>query len=217
MPFGNRSDGEKLVAAWDKIVGNGTDPKPANNINPYDAKIESEDDLVDTDDNNLVTAYSLLSSWGFEHPVGQMMAYHAERILPYTIGQLFTALESTRGSNNVQVAELKESIRGMIAMAYAWAYVIAKTRRLGVKDRNIYPELAELSSTSMGSEERGRLTKSGENKLEVTLGLLLQAYDSAKRQGKQNLQLFYSGSLQMLYACSNEAFGKSQDYTEAAK
>ena len=205
MPLGDRNDAEKLLKDWDRIVGRDEFPKKQSSapLNPYDTQVEDEEDITSNDDINLHTAYTLLATFGFTHPLGEMMAYSAEKRLTYTINQLFSALEQTRGSNNVKVAELKENIRGMIAMAYAWAYVMAKTGKLSVKDRHIFGHIAHLSSTETGSPEREALTKSAEVNLEATLGLLLQALDLAKRQGKSNLQLFYTGSIQMLYSLSN--------------
>jgi hypothetical protein len=215
-PFGDRKDADVLNAAWDKIIGPGDPNAPATpSTNPYDAQIESEEVAPANDDQNLFTAYALLSTWGFEHPLGQMMASYAERKTPYTAHQLFIALDKTRESNKREVQQLKEQIRGMTAMLYAWSYVYARTKMLAVRDRDIYPAIAEISSSDPNSDDRSRLTASAENKLEHTLGVILQALNETSKLGKENLCLFYQGSLQMLYALSNVHYGKGAVYDPA--
>ena len=211
----------KIVDDWDKIVGGPLPERPKSQnlgnseaANPYTGAVQSEIETVSSDDQNLYTAFALLASWGFEHPIGQMMAWHAEQKLPHTIHQMFTALEKTRGSTDESVAKLKENIRGMISMTYAWAYVMSKTDSLSVKDEHVFEEIAKISDAQPESEARKRLTASAENKLESTVGLLLTARDSAIKESKTNLKLFYEGSLLSIFALSNLYYGKQAQFIE---
>jgi hypothetical protein len=224
MAQSDRNKVDSLNRDWDRIVGgplpdrqqkSATTNSGGDQKNPYDTQVESTAETVSNEDSNLYTAFALLASWGFEHPIGQMMAWHAEQKLPHTIHQMFTALERTRRSNKAEVSRLKENIRGMISMTYAWAYVMSKTGSLAVKDEHVYDGLIKLSATAADSEDRKRLTQSAENKLESTLGLLLTAHDTAVRESRENLQCFYIGAMQAVFALANEHFGKQATFVEA--
>lgn len=221
-----KSDRERvdsLERTWDRIMAANPERGDANKvISPIDAgnayidRVEDEEVQHSSEDENLSTAYVLIATMGFDNRVGQMMAHYSEEALPQTIKKLFLALESARKASNIESYELKEQLRGMIAMVYAWAYVMRRTSQLRVRDGDIYSELLALSATKPGTEERARLTASAENKMERSTGLILQAMDDVYKQGKQNLLLFYQGSLQMLYVLSNLTYGRGASYVEPA-
>jgi hypothetical protein len=210
MGFGDRLEGEKLEAAWDKIVGTAApDPARVAPTNPYDARIEQSEEPIASDDANLLTAFTLLASHGLESAIGQMMAHYAEATLPQTLTQLFQAYERTAGVGNREVQALRQNLRGMIIFLYAWSYCMARTKQLSVRDQHIHTELLILSETQPDTEERSRLTKTAEQKLETTLGLLLHARDDAKKQHGTERVLFFEGALMILYALANTHFGKA--------
>lgn len=182
--------------------------------NPYLKRVEDEESSHSTDDVNLLTAYTLISSHGLESAIGQMMAHYAEQVLPYTIVQLFNAYEKAIAGSNVAHQSFRQNLRGMIIFSYAWAYVMSRTNSLSIKDRSIYPSLAEISASDAGSELRLHLTKTAENRLESTLGLLLHSIDDAGRQHNYAQKQFFEGSLQLLYALANLHYGKGVDRVE---
>jgi hypothetical protein len=213
MGLGDWEKVDKLSRDWDRIVGaeDPNAPLQPKSVNPYDEAIETEVDKVSNDDQNLLTAFTLIASHGLESAIGKMMAWYAERSLPYTIDQLFRAHERSSTSNHPQVQALRQNLRGMVIFAYAWAYVMARTNRLAVRDQEIYPYLAEISSTEPDSEERAHLTKTAENKLETTLGLILHSRDDAKKAGSRETALFFEGALLLCYAMSNLHFGRATE------
>jgi hypothetical protein len=230
----SKKDASDLTAIWDKVMENNPE-KPGQKLpgddNPYLDKIEVEDSVVDTADTNLSTAFVLISTWGFSPDyfdktdkgkkaimfaeAGKVMAERSEARLPHTLSQLYKALAHSRESLNVPSQELVDQIRGMILMVYAWGYVIDRTTSLQVRDTSIYPSLAELSSTIPNSDERKKLTRSAENKLEQTTGLIIQAIDLAVRKNTKKIQLLMTGALQMLYALANVHYGIGASYTDS--
>jgi hypothetical protein len=230
----DRAQADDLVRTWDRVMAANPESgvRLPDDKNPYLKAIEAEDAPQSNDDINLQTAYVLLATFGFDPDsvdefdkeagkkimfatAGKAMAERAEARLPHTIHQLYMALEHARQSSNRPSQEFKEQLRGMILMAYAWGYVIDRTHRLEVRDQAVYQALAKFSTTLPNTPERAAVTRSAENKLEQMTGLLLQAIDDAERKLLYSVRLFSTGSLMMLYALANCAFGESASYDEA--
>jgi hypothetical protein len=209
---GNWSDADNLVQSWDKIVGKPGEALLKPPSNPYETQVEDETVPQSSEDVNLQTAFILLASHGLESNIGKMMAAYAERTLPYTIDQLFRAYTSSVEADDLRSQSFSRNIRGMVILAYAWSYVMARTQGLTVRDRMIYPALANLSMTAADTEERKILTASAENKLEATLGLLLQARHDATSNNRPEMVAFFDGCLQILYALANLHYGTQASY-----
>ena len=219
----DRAQADELVERWDKVMernpegAQGDSVLPIDQDNHYIKSKAVKDQGVErssSDDENLITAYALLNARGFDHPLAQMMSTYAEESLPHTITRLFRALDSTRQSDKVSAQELKEQIRGMVMITYAWAYCMKRTGALALRDQSIYQEMLAVADAKPSTIERQRLTASAENKLEHTTGMLLQAINQAYNKGETNVQLFFQGSLMMLYALANCHFGRSAGYVE---
>lgn len=200
----------RLEQTWDELVRPSGPVSPRPTTNPYVASYEEEG--PSRDDQNLLTAFGLLCSRGFEDVVGRFMAEQAERHLPHTLSRLHTARERARAAGTGPSSELKEQFRGMTAMAYAWGYVMAVTQRLSVRDQGIWQGVLELAESQPDTLARRRLTSAAENRLESTLGTLLQAIANAQKQRQRGLELFYQGALMMLYALCSLHFGTATTY-----
>ena len=212
-----RSDRDKvegLEKTWDELIKNAP-VKSAPSFggpNPYSASFTST--AANTDDQNLLTSFLLLSTSGFDQPVGQMMAREAEAVMPYTLHKLHLARERARDNQNQTSSRMKEEFRGMTVMAYAWAFTMSRTGKLSVKDREVLNFLYQFSESTPDTPQRRRLTASAENKMESTLGTTMQALESAKSKGQENLRLFYNGSLMMLYALANAHYGQDAAFID---